>query len=137
MKKNKIDPRIYVGARVVVRPCVNDDFTQEFEGLCIGVRGGRLKVRDSDDDVFEVDTKQVESARGASKRGGVTVADLRDYSGLDLPSSHVRVLHCPECGAINSASRGDYFSVPQDHVFTCECGAELDLVRRIVTVEYV
>ena len=52
------DPVAYVGLRGMVVPKDNDDFSQEFEGFCIGVRNGFLKVRDQLDEVFEVEVSQ-------------------------------------------------------------------------------
>ena len=53
------DPENYVGFQVTVSPDPEDEFTQEFSGVVIGVRNGLLQVRDADDDVFEVESKQV------------------------------------------------------------------------------
>lgn len=41
-----------------VMPRDNDIFTQEFNGLCIGVRNGNLLVRDQEDCVYEIDASQ-------------------------------------------------------------------------------
>ena len=46
-----------VGMRGVVTPGSDDQF-HEFEGVCIGVRNGFLRVRDADDDVYEVEVSQ-------------------------------------------------------------------------------
>ena len=49
-----------------------------------------------------------------------------------------RILHCPECNGEWSGNAGDYFQFPADHVFKCEdCGCELELVRKVVTTQYV
>jgi peptide subunit release factor 1 (eRF1) len=48
-----------------------------------------------------------------------------------------KILHCPECGVEYSGSAGDYWNAPDDHVFICECGCEMELVEKIVTVQYV
>ena len=47
-----------------------------------------------------------------------------------------KILYCPECGAEYSGNSGDYWYLPDDYVFKCECGAEMELVDKIVTVEY-
>lgn len=53
-----IDPEQFVGLRGNVEPRDDDPFMQEFNGLCVGVRGGFLQVRDSDGYVFEVEVAQ-------------------------------------------------------------------------------
>ena len=48
-----------------------------------------------------------------------------------------KILHCPECVAEYSGNAGDYWNVPENHVFMCEdCGVEMELVNKVVTVEY-
>jgi len=51
-------------------------------------------------------------------------------------TSDMKILHCPECGAEYSGNRGDYWNLPEDYVFSCECGAEMELVDKIVSVRY-
>jgi hypothetical protein len=53
-----IDPETFVGEHVNVKAHSNDDF-YDFSGKVIGVRNGFLQVRDSDEDVFEVEVSQV------------------------------------------------------------------------------
>lgn len=53
-----IDPEKFVGMSGTVMPHDEDPFTQEFYGTCIGVRHGLLKVRDADDDVYEIEVSQ-------------------------------------------------------------------------------
>lgn len=53
-----VDPEQFVGMRGTVSPADDDDFVQEFEGLCVGVRYGFLQVRDADDNVYEVMVSQ-------------------------------------------------------------------------------
>ena len=53
-----IDPEQFVGVCGNVEPRDEDDFTNEFDGMCIGVRNGFLQVRDADDDVFEIEVSQ-------------------------------------------------------------------------------
>ena len=48
-----------------------------------------------------------------------------------------RILHCPGCGAEYSGNKGDYFMLPDDHIFRCECGEEMELVTKVVSVRYV
>jgi len=51
-----------------------------------------------------------------------------------------KILHCPSCGAEYSGNAGDYWDLPDDHVFICEnrhCfGVEMELVNKVVTVRY-
>ena len=54
------------------------------------------------------------------KATGVTVADLKDKY-----NEGGRVfLFCDVCGAEYSATKGDYWNHPSDHVFTCDHGGE-------------
>ena len=48
-----------------------------------------------------------------------------------------KILHCLSCGAEYSGNAGDYWGLPNDYVFHCECGEELELVEKLVTVKYV
>ena len=52
------DPEKFVGMRGSVEPRDNDPFVYEFDGVCVGTRHGFLQVRDSDDDVYEVEVSQ-------------------------------------------------------------------------------
>lgn len=48
-----------------------------------------------------------------------------------------KVLHCPICDAEYSGNAGDYFTLPDNHVFFCsECNVEMELVNKSVTVSY-
>lgn len=48
-----------------------------------------------------------------------------------------KILHCPQCDGEWSGNSGDYWDLPEDHVFMCgECGVELELVDETVTVSY-
>lgn len=48
-----------------------------------------------------------------------------------------KILHCPQCNTEFSGNAGDYFMFPDDYLFHCEdCGAQMELVRKIVTVRY-
>ena len=53
-----VDPETFVGLRGEVMPCEGDPFLHEFNGICIGVRAGFLQVRDAEDNVYEIETKQ-------------------------------------------------------------------------------
>jgi len=49
-----------------------------------------------------------------------------------------RILHCPGCDAEYSGNRDDYFLLPDDHIFVCQdCKVEMELVDKVVTVEYI
>ncbi len=49
-----------------------------------------------------------------------------------------KILHCPQCGAEYSGNAGDYWNLPDDYIFKCEeCGIEMELVNKIVSVKYV
>ena len=54
MKKN-LDG--FIGLIGDATPLANDDFT-EFNGTCIGVRNGNLQIRDSEDNVYEINPSQ-------------------------------------------------------------------------------
>ena len=48
-----------------------------------------------------------------------------------------RILHCPECNSEFSGNAGDYWDVPSTHIFKCaDCGCEMELVDKVVTIEY-
>ena len=50
-----------------------------------------------------------------------------------------KILHCPECDAEFSGNAGDYFMHPDDYIFYCinlGCGAEMELVTKVVTVKH-
>lgn len=44
----------FVGRRGRCVPYEGDSFAREFQGVCVGVRGILLQMRDQDDDVYEV-----------------------------------------------------------------------------------
>lgn len=49
-----------------------------------------------------------------------------------------KILHCPSCDAEYSGNAGDYWNVPENHVFTCKnCDVEMELVRKLVTIKYI
>ena len=51
-------------------------------------------------------------------------------------TSDTKILHCPACGAEYSGNRGDYFMLPEDYIFHCECGEQMELVIKEVMVTY-
>lgn len=58
--------------------------------------------------------------------------DLTDVSDADYSQRTMEFIYCPECEAEMGGTRGDYFGVPDDYVFVCECGnKDLQLVREI------
>ena len=44
-----------------------------------------------------------------------------------------KILHCSFCHTEYSGNAGDYWTVPNDYIFTCECGEELELVNKVIT----
>ena len=55
-----------------------------------------------------------------------------------ITSNDKKILHCPECNGEWSGNAGDYWNLPDDHVFICEeCNCELELVEKRINVEYV
>jgi hydroxymethylpyrimidine/phosphomethylpyrimidine kinase len=46
-----------------------------------------------------------------------------------------KILHCTICGSECSGNAGDYWDLHVNHVFTC-CGYEMELVTKIVSVNY-
>ena len=49
-----------------------------------------------------------------------------------------RILYCSCCGAEYSGNAGDYWNLPDDHVFVCEyCDVEMELVTKVTTTEYI
>ena len=54
-----------------------------------------------------------------------------------LPISQRQILHCPSCNGEWSGNPGDYWNLPDDHVFKCsECDVELELVRKVINISY-
>ena len=47
-----------------------------------------------------------------------------------------KVLHCPKCNSEFSGNKGDYYFLPENHVFVCSCGTEMELVKKIVKIYY-
>ena len=45
-------------------------------------------------------------------------------------------LYCPMCGNEYSASSGDYWNLPDDYVFKCECGEEMKLAEKTINIIY-
>lgn len=60
----------------------------------------------------------------------VTKAFLKDQTGM---LGHRPFLYCECCGAERSANAGDYFMLPDSHVFLCCCQPmRLAIARRII-----
>ena len=52
--------------------------------------------------------------------------------------SERQVLHCLECDSIFSGNAGDYWQYPDDHEFKfANCDGEMELVRKVVSIQYV
>ena len=50
-------------------------------------------------------------------------------------STNKHILHCPACDAEYSGNSGDYM-LPDDHIFHCECGEEMELVVKHISISY-
>lgn len=61
---------------------------------------------------------------------------IKKNMGDSILDGDHRILYCPNCGAEYSGNAGDYFMLPDDHIFVCECGTEMELVNKVVTVTY-
>ncbi len=46
------------------------------------------------------------------------------------------ILHCLECDCEYSGNAGDYWNYPDNYEFFCECGSEIELVTKTVTIDY-
>ena len=56
---------------------------------------------------------------------------------IGTPLSGRQILRCPECGDEFSGNAGDYWDLPDDHVFTCEhCKLVMELVVKHTTVTF-
>ena len=62
-----------------------------------------------------------------------TKSNMKDQ----ILTNDAKILHCPSCGAEYSGNKGDYFMLPDDYVFHCMCGEEMELVQKVVTVKYI
>ena len=57
---------------------------------------------------------------------------------LGIPACDKQILHCPACDGEWSGHAGDYWDLPDDHVFVCaDCEIELELVVKRTSVEYI
>jgi len=64
--------------------------------------------------------------------------DLTDTGDKDYDSRKDEFILCPRCGAEISGNRGDYWSLPDEYVFKCECGcADLALVKRKIEIQVI
>jgi hypothetical protein len=61
----------------------------------------------------------------------------KNMSHRTLNSSDRKILHCKKCGGEFSGHASDYWDYPDDWEFVCECGGEMELVKKIVTITYV
>ena len=51
-------------------------------------------------------------------------------------TSDNKILHCSICGAEYSGNAGDYWNVPDNHVFTC-CDTAMQLVTKKTVISYI
>lgn len=63
------------------------------------------------------------------------VSELPDLIGERHP--HPFLVCRDGCPGEWSANAGDYFLLSPDHIMRCECGAPLELVRRVCTLELI
>jgi len=47
-----------------------------------------------------------------------------------------KILYCRECSAEYSGNSGDYWNMPENHIFKC-CDIEMELVEKIISVKYI
>jgi len=48
-----------------------------------------------------------------------------------------KILHCIGCDSEFSGNSGDYWYLPEDHIFTCShCEIELELVNKTTSISY-
>lgn len=65
----------------------------------------------------------------------ITVGQLKDQLEMKTPRP---ILKCMDCGQEFSAHKGDYFQLPDSHVFICEaCDIPMRLVTKQVTYKEV
>ena len=65
----------------------------------------------------------------------ITRAQLEDQTGgHGLMHRLPPFLYCQQCGSEASANAGDYWNLPDDHVFMC-CGSPMRLVTKKTTYE--
>ena len=62
--------------------------------------------------------------------------DLVDISDKDIDQRRNEFMQCQNCGYDFGGTRGDYFMMPLDDVFTCgKCGSDnIALVKKIITI---
>lgn len=49
-----------------------------------------------------------------------------------------KILHCLNCNSEFSGNAGDYWDLPDNHIFTCgECGGKMKLITKNTTITYV
>lgn len=62
----------------------------------------------------------------------VTIKDLKDQ----ILTSDKSLLYCFGCGVEFSANKGDYWNIPENHIFT-HCGENMQLVTKKTVYERV
>ena len=51
--------------------------------------------------------------------------DLASVEDRDWPQRQKEYMKCQDCGASMGGTRGDYYSVPMEHIFKCaSCGSQ-------------
>ena len=74
--------------------------------------------------------------QGAGK-GGQDMKATKGNMKDQILTTDRRILYCPGCGGEWSGNAGDYWDYPDSHIFGCgDCGIELDLVNKRVTIDY-
>ena len=64
--------------------------------------------------------------------------NMRNQIGLGCTDK--KILYCKECGSEFSGNSGDYWDVPDNHIFTCDClvfPLEMELVTKKTTIKYI
>lgn len=68
----------------------------------------------------------------------VKVKDLTDISDNDYQERQNEYMLCQDCGEICGGTRGDYWSMGNDHTFVCNCGSEnIALVVDVTTIKII
>ena len=61
--------------------------------------------------------------------------DLVDIGDKNYRERAGEFMFCPVCGNEIGGTRGDYWEVPMDYIFKCECGNDdLQLVKRVCSL---
>ena len=52
-------------------------------------------------------------------------------------TNDTKILHCPNCDSEYSGNAGDYWYLPDNHIFMCPiCNYKMELVNKITTISY-